>query len=577
MANKFPLVFDSTGKSLQELPTGDNLDLTGSSVLNAIDISGTGTLTINTVNAQNMSVGGTALSAVAISNDYNDLNNKPTLFSGDYNDLNNKPSSISSDWADITNKPVIASKLSQLTNDTNFVSNAQINIIPTQVTGLADIATSGSFNDLSDVPNYVTNEQIAGGTLTVELKNTGDLIGSVFSDDSSLIVDHLTSTVNANTVNTDILTANIVNSEDYNHRATGNINIRTDEYLTLQSTSFRLFNTLSGTEIYDVDQLTIRGDVNFGLANVFGLSLDNFSGNLTGSVFSDDSSLIVDGISREIFANKIEANSIVGDDIVAASLVNNNNLPLNISGDTAGITMSPGGPLNIPNASNITINATNSISIEASGNLTLTSSSGIVDFPEGTSVNFDGATVTGLTVTGDFTGSVFADNSTQLVDGIAGKIVGRIETDEAVINSGIYDVTVNSTGAKIQKNGNAGLEITNSGGVVLGGNSPTTIATTSDTINIANGTSGNLNLGSGTNIVKVTNNTTLDLSDLTSILFSNSPISGLQSPSISYTPNDNTDWEGNPPDNVQDAIDRLVAWITDFKNNDSTDPNRPAP
>lgn len=47
------------------------------------------------------------LSTVATSGDYNDLNNKPSLFSGDYNDLSNKPSLFSGNYNDLTDKPTI--------------------------------------------------------------------------------------------------------------------------------------------------------------------------------------------------------------------------------------------------------------------------------------------------------------------------------------------------------------------------------------------------------------------------------------------------------------------------------------
>lgn len=580
MANKFPLVFDTTGKSLQELPTGDNLNLAGSSILDVIDVTATGTLTVNTVSAQNINVAGSALAEVAKTNDYNDLSNKPTLFSGDYNDLTNKPTSISSDWADITNKPVIASKLSQLVNDTNFVSNAQINIIPSQVTGLATIASTGSFNDLTNVPDYITREEAAGGTLTVELKNTGDLIGSVFGTDSSVIVDHLTSTINASTVNTDILTANLMNTADFNLNATDNVNITTSQYLNLRSTSFRLVNTLSGTEIYDVDAITFRGDVDFRFANVTGLILDQVIGNLTGSVFADDSSLMIDGISREIFASSIDTNDINTDTLTTGPITNKNGgLPLSVT-STAGITLSPGGVLNVPNATNITLNATNTISIEASGDLSLTSSSGIVDFPSGTTVDFTGATVTGLNVpiTGDLTGSVFGDDSTVLVDGVNNAIRG----DSISTGGGFYKIQVDNTVARLQYiNGSttAGISVNNVTGTAVGGAGGASLyADAGGSISIGNTAgSGSITIGNGTNTVTLASNTTLDLSDLTSIDFSNTTISNFAGNGALYTAGDATNWEGTPPSTVGEAIDRLVAWITDFKNNDSTDPNRPAP
>ena len=49
MANRFPLVVDSSALQIKEIPNGDNLDLTGNSIVNVVDITATG----------NVSVGGT--------------------------------------------------------------------------------------------------------------------------------------------------------------------------------------------------------------------------------------------------------------------------------------------------------------------------------------------------------------------------------------------------------------------------------------------------------------------------------------------------------------------------------------
>ena len=396
MANKFPLVYDTTGKSLQELSTTDNLDLTGSSIVNAVNMTATGSVNAGSVVAGSLTVGGQTLGTVATSNNYNDLTNRPALFSGDYNDLTNLPSSVSSNWADITGKPVIATSLSQLTNDTNFVTNAQINIVPGQVTGLATIATSGAFSDLTGVPNYVTNEQINGGTLTVEVSNTGDLQGSVFADDSSLMLDHLNNRLYSTKVDTDILTVNgILSTDDLSINAETQLSIQTDTYLTIQSTSFNLLNTVSGTNIYDQDELRFQGDVDFSLASVTGLTVSASVGDITGSVFADDSSVIIDSINRAITADTITGN-VVDASILKGNL--QNNVPgqvLSVTGDT-GITLLPTGPLNVPNATSIQLAGTAGITISATDNLALSSSSGNITFTG--DVDFTASTVTGLSL-----------------------------------------------------------------------------------------------------------------------------------------------------------------------------------
>ena len=49
MANRFPLIVDSSALQIKEIPSGDSLDLTGNSIVNVVDITASG----------NLSVGGT--------------------------------------------------------------------------------------------------------------------------------------------------------------------------------------------------------------------------------------------------------------------------------------------------------------------------------------------------------------------------------------------------------------------------------------------------------------------------------------------------------------------------------------
>lgn len=78
------------------------------------------------------------LAVVASTGNYNDLTNKPTLFSGNYNDLSNKPTLFSGNYNDLSDKPDFAA-----------------------------VATSGSYNDLSDKP-YIPE----GATVDSELSTT---------------------------------------------------------------------------------------------------------------------------------------------------------------------------------------------------------------------------------------------------------------------------------------------------------------------------------------------------------------------------------------------------------------------
>ncbi len=94
MANKFPLIIDTeNGNRISELPTGDNLDLTGSGIINAASVLVNGSITTSSI-----TINGQSLSAVAFSNNFEDLDNVPVGFSGNYNDLTNKPTQVTSTW-----------------------------------------------------------------------------------------------------------------------------------------------------------------------------------------------------------------------------------------------------------------------------------------------------------------------------------------------------------------------------------------------------------------------------------------------------------------------------------------------
>jgi hypothetical protein len=54
---------------------------------------------------------------------YNNLSNKPTLFSGSYNDLTSKPTLFDGNYNNLTNKPSIPTLVSQLTNDSGYLTS----------------------------------------------------------------------------------------------------------------------------------------------------------------------------------------------------------------------------------------------------------------------------------------------------------------------------------------------------------------------------------------------------------------------------------------------------------------------
>lgn len=102
-------------------------------------------------------------SAAVFSGDYNDLTNKPTLFNGSYNSLTDKPTLFDGQYSSLTGTPVIPSAVSQLTNDSNYATVAQI---PTDVGDLNNNVAYVTYTLMtntinSSLTNYATDGDVA--------------------------------------------------------------------------------------------------------------------------------------------------------------------------------------------------------------------------------------------------------------------------------------------------------------------------------------------------------------------------------------------------------------------------------
>ena len=120
---------------------------------------------------------------VAISGDYDDLVNKPTLFSGAYADLSNKPTLFSGAYADLTGKPSLATvatsgsyadltnkptiptvptDVSSFNNDSGYQTSAQVNTAIQAVVGAAPEA----LDTLAEIAAQLANDESAAAALT---------------------------------------------------------------------------------------------------------------------------------------------------------------------------------------------------------------------------------------------------------------------------------------------------------------------------------------------------------------------------------------------------------------------------
>lgn len=200
MANRFPLIVDtSDSNKIKEIPSGDNLQLSGNNIVGVVSITGSGTLNIENIIATNITKGGAPLASVATSGSYNDLINKPVNVSTFTNDSNYLTS---------------GSNISLLNNDSGYLTTVDFDDIgntPTTLSGygITDAATSAqgalaasaiqpgsNVSTLNNDAGYITVAQVQAGDLTIDVKNSGDLIGSVFSQDSTIMIDGILSAIN---------------------------------------------------------------------------------------------------------------------------------------------------------------------------------------------------------------------------------------------------------------------------------------------------------------------------------------------------------------------------------------------
>lgn len=133
MANRVPIVLDAINKQLEELPNGDDLDLTGNSVIGVSDITASGT-----IDAASLTVNGVPVGTNA--------------FSGDY--------------ADLTNKPAIPTNLSELANDVGFITSETDSQTLGLVGNSLSISGGNTINLAPIIPTNITSFTNDAGYLT---------------------------------------------------------------------------------------------------------------------------------------------------------------------------------------------------------------------------------------------------------------------------------------------------------------------------------------------------------------------------------------------------------------------------
>jgi hypothetical protein len=363
MANNIPLIFDQQDNRIKELPIGNNLDLAGSGISNLNSLNVNGPVTVNSITIDNKTLGN-----VAFTNNYEDLDNTPTGFTGDYNDLINRPSipNLLSDLEDVSDDaPIDGSALVFNEEKGSYepslvVKPADLNALT--LDNLSNVITQGAivtnrflkftggawrpsrvqYAELQDKPTavsafdndlgYLTQQDLESG---IEITPTGDLTGSVFADDSKLLVDGVSGTVpgtltgdwinpegtfsvladsigiNAgNSVvsitNSGIaITQNAAGNSSSVGISNGSFSVATTNQISMASNGFSLSA--------GADLISMAAQEFVLTASNITISNSHVDADLKGSVFGDESTLLVDGVNGLLPYTAKETDNWAGD------------------------------------------------------------------------------------------------------------------------------------------------------------------------------------------------------------------------------------------------------------------------
>ena len=149
------------------------------------------------------------------SGNYNDLSNQPSLFSGSYNDLSNKPSLFSGSYNDLSDKPTIPTNNNQLTNGAGYITS----YVNTQLSNEQVQDIVGGMVSSNSETNITVDYDDASGKLNFSSVNTtysvgdGGLTQNNFTNALKSKLDNIENNATADQSNSEIKTAYEANSD----------------------------------------------------------------------------------------------------------------------------------------------------------------------------------------------------------------------------------------------------------------------------------------------------------------------------------------------------------------------------
>ena len=400
MANRFPLVLDTTDNNkIKEIQTGDNLYLADNSITGVQNITALGT-----IDAPQIRVAGQLLVAQA----FNDLTDTPSTFVGSPNYF----VKVKSDGTGLEYRPLAD------------LGNIEIDTITVDTSIVPSVNNVGVLGTLATKFNEV---------------NASTLKGNLAAFDGTIVFDATTAKVS---------------------------------YAALQGAP-----TFLSEFADDVGYLRTT-DLDTSLAGLFDAG-SVFVTDIQGSVFADDSTVIVDGIAGKVLGDVINLN-VTTTDLVTT---------------TAQITTTTATTINGPSAGNLAIDAGTSgiINIGHNSTTAVNIKNAVIDsFDQGSGLGVAQFTAsTNLTIT--------AGNRVKIDGGVPFRFSSTTTANQLAIGAEEGDVIYNTTTSRLQmyqgaawKDVNGNVEATtgtsNFNDVVIAGNFTVTGTTTTvntEEINLA--------------------------------------------------------------------------------------------
>jgi hypothetical protein len=360
MANRFPLVLDTTdGNKIKELPDGDNLDLTNSSIISVNDITSAGT-----IYAQDLRIRGNTIAPV----NFNNLADTPANYDNASNyfvKVNSSGTGIIFSPLDnlgtinVNNLEAGGDVVPNTTNTGNVGTDSAvwqrvraINLVGNLVsesgsivfnanTGLISYGAIGgvptNLSEFTDDIGFVRTSDLSSSlsSLFSSAPFISDIQGSVFGDDSTVLVDGVNSKITGDIDSLNVISAlgtfgslnstiaSISTTLDLTGSRTSNLTVDTAitgvEGLTfttsgnLQQELINIQPAATGEVNIQADKIRFIGDIVAPITAGAG-----FVGDLTGSVVADDSTVIIDSVAGKIISPNITGTATFENNVVIA-------------------------------------------------------------------------------------------------------------------------------------------------------------------------------------------------------------------------------------------------------------------